>query len=75
MVPYDRTRDFYFSGHTGIALIITLEMFRLKQPFWVKFYCFLMVGYLMTMLIASRVHYTIDIIGGIIFAVMCYDIT
>jgi len=23
-VPYDRTRDFFFSGHTGIALIILL---------------------------------------------------
>ena len=23
-VPYDRTRDFYFSGHTGIGVVILL---------------------------------------------------
>ena len=74
LVPYDRTRDFYFSGHTGIAIIITLQVFKLKLPFWVKSYCFVMLGWLMTMLIASRVHYSIDIIGGVIFAVLCFDV-
>ena len=75
LVPYDRTRDFYFSGHTGVAVLISLEVIRLNLPRWMRYTSYGMLGYLIVMLLASRVHYFIDIIGGIFFAFFCYDLS
>ena len=66
-VPYDRTRDFYFSGHTGNTLIMTMEVFRLNLPLPIKIFAVCDVFYMMVMMIVSRAHYTIDIVGGLIF--------
>lgn len=69
-VPYDKTRDFYYSGHTGTLTIIMLQYFTLneKWPFLVVLVCLL---YTMSMLTITRVHYTIDVIGGLCFAFCC----
>lgn len=75
MVPYDRTRDFYFSGHTGIAVVVTLEVWKLGLPRWVKAFCWVVLIWLIIMLVASRVHYAIDIVGGIFFAFLSNDLT
>lgn len=75
MVPYDRTRDFYFSGHTGIAILILIEVHKLNMPLFAKFLCYFQVFWMIMMLVASRTHYSIDIVGGILFGMLCYDLS
>jgi membrane-associated phospholipid phosphatase len=73
-VPYDRTRDFFFSGHTASLSIVMMEMFYLRW-YWVGAFCFLNLIFMMNFLIITRVHYTIDVIAGIIFAVTSFRMT
>jgi hypothetical protein len=70
-VPYDRTRDFFYSGHTSILIIITLELFIIKW-YYASLIAFLTSIYMMNVLIITRIHYTIDIIAAIIFTVLIY---
>jgi hypothetical protein len=74
IVPYDHTRDFYFSGHTGIAVVISLEIMKTKLPLAIKIYSYLVIIWFIFMLITTRVHYSIDIIGGILFGCLSFDI-
>ncbi len=77
-VPYDHTRDFFFSGHTGSLTIILLEFSQLtinnskKIAGYVWVLTFICLIYMMNLLIITRVHYTADIIGGLIFSVYYY---
>lgn len=73
-VPYDRTRDFFFSGHTASLSIVMFEMFYLRW-YLVGVFAFLCLIFMMNFLIISRVHYTIDVIAGLIFAVTAYRLT
>jgi len=73
-VPYDRTRDFFFSGHTASLTIVMLEMFYLRW-YWVGSFAFLNLVFMLNFLIISRVHYTIDIMAGLIFAVTSFRMT
>lgn len=73
-VPYDRTRDFFFSGHTASLSIVMLEMFYIGWK-WVGGFAFLNLVFMMNFLIISRVHYTIDVIAGLIFAVTSFRLT
>jgi formate/nitrite transporter FocA (FNT family) len=66
-VPYEPTRDFFFSGHTGTLSIIMIELFTLNYK-WVTAAALLSLIYMMNMLTITRVHYTVDIAGGLIFA-------
>jgi hypothetical protein len=67
-VPYDHTRDFFYSGHTGTLAIIFLEMviLGLRLPAVMVFMSLL---YMMSMLLITEVHYVVDIIGGLVFAI------
>ena len=73
-VPYDRTRDFFFSGHTASLSIVVMEMFYLGWK-WVGAFGFLNLVFMVNFLIISRVHYIIDVIGGLIFAVTSFWMT
>lgn len=73
-VPYDRTRDFFFSGHTASLTIVMLEMFTLKW-YWVAGFTFINLIFMLNMLIITRVHYVIDIMAGLIFAVTAFRLT
>ena len=73
MVPYDKTADYFYSGHTGSVLIVCLELFKLNIHFGVKIIAFTGAAYIMVMLVVLRLHYTIDIIGGIIYAMFFYQ--
>ena len=66
-VPYELTRDFFYSGHTGSLCVIVLEMFYINYRimFCIGFLCLI---FMMNMLIITRVHYTIDVMAGLIFA-------
>jgi hypothetical protein len=74
MVPYDRTRDFFFSGHTGLAIILTMEVIRFKCPKWVRYLAFWMIAWMPFMLITTRVHYTIDVLAAPLYVKLSYHI-
>jgi hypothetical protein len=73
-VPYDHTRDFYYSGHTGCLTIILLEFSQLTVKYKHRVYglTFICLVYMMNMLIITRVHYTADVIGGLVFSIYFY---
>lgn len=70
-VPYDHTRDFFYSGHTGTLTIIALEMWILRNKTMCAV-CIVSIMYMINMLTITRIHYSIDIIGAFIFGVFWY---
>lgn len=70
-VPYEHTRDFYYSGHTGTLTIISLEFWTLgRKP--ICAICIVSLMYMINMLTITRIHYSIDVIGAFIFAPFWY---
>ena len=67
--------DFYFSGHTGHTLLLAMEIYELGLPLWTKILINIQLVYMAIMLIASRTHYSIDIVGGLIFGQFAYYIS
>lgn len=58
VVPYGATSDFYFSGHTGFMIMITLETW----DYGVKTFSIMVVSfaiYVVQILLVYRVHYSI----------------
>lgn len=65
VVPYFRAADFFYSGHSGCALLLGLQMADMgyAEMKYVGFLLGIFEGLVLTML---RIHYSIDIIFGII---------
>jgi hypothetical protein len=72
-VPYDRTRDFFYSGHTGSLAIIILEFYTLGYK-WFTLVPLVCTIYMMNMLLITRVHYTVDVAAGLIYAFIFYGL-
>lgn len=71
MVPYDKTSDFYFSGHTGFLLLVSLELYHMG--YWKMALGNLgMLGYMVGVLVATRAHYSIDVLIGLTFGFHAY---
>lgn len=73
-VPYDHTRDFFYSGHTGTLTVIFLFMIDLKLRDMAIF-AFLSLLFMMNLLLITKVHYVVDIAGGLIYAAWFYRLT
>jgi len=71
VVPYGRGSDFFFSGHSGFLVICASEWHKLKFP-KVRNYCILTAIYTVLILLTYRIHYSIDIFTGVIFAEWCF---
>ncbi len=73
IVPYFRAADFFYSGHSGCALLIGLHMADMgySEMKYVGFILSIFEGLVLTML---RIHYSIDIIFGIITSHYLYFI-
>lgn len=71
VVPYDHTRDFFNSGHTGGLLVCVVEMFTLRYT-KLGIFGVLSLLYMMNMLVTTKVHYVIDVIGGLIYSIWFY---
>lgn len=71
VVPYGKTSDFFFSGHCGFLNIATLEWWTLGR---INMFCVTLAIniYMMLVLLAFRVHYTIDITTGLIVSHYCF---
>jgi membrane-associated phospholipid phosphatase len=67
LVTYHVENDFFFSGHTAIAVFAATQLGRLKRP------GFLLLGVLLAAfeiatVIVLRAHYTMDVIAGAVAA-------
>lgn len=71
VVPYGRGSDFFFSGHSGFLIICASEWHKLKMP-KVRNFVLGTAIYTILILLAYRIHYTIDIFTGVIFAEWCF---
>lgn len=70
-VPYDHTRDFFYSGHTGTLTVIFLFMMDLKLR-GMAILALLSLLFMMNLLLITKVHYVVDVAGGLIFAAWFY---
>lgn len=58
VVPYGRSSDFYFSGHSGFLFITSLELIQMKMVGF-AFLNFISMLYTAWMLLATGAHYSI----------------
>jgi hypothetical protein len=67
LVTYDVGNDFFFSGHTCIAVIATIELFHLN--IWLGIAAAVIALLEMTVVIVLRAHYTMDVFTAILAAI------
>ena len=67
LVTYSVSSDFFFSGHTAIAVFGAVELARLKRA-WLTLLAVLVAVFEISAVIVLRAHYTMDVIAGILAA-------
>lgn len=67
LVTYGTANDFFFSGHTGIAVYGAFELSRLKRP-WLTVLGVAIALFEATTVLMLRSHYTMDVLAGILAA-------
>lgn len=73
LVTYEVGNDFFFSGHTALAVLGALTLAQ-AGPAWVGVAAVVVAcGEIATVLVL-RAHYTLDVIAGAAVAFFAYDI-
>jgi hypothetical protein len=67
LVTYHVANDFFFSGHTAIAVFGAIELSRLHRA-WLKASAVLLVFFEIATVLILRAHYTMDVFTGIVAA-------
>src|SRR5215471_16044885 len=67
LVTYGVANDFFFSGHTAIAVFGAVELARLQRT-WITVCAILLVLFELAAVIALRAHYTMDVFTGLLAA-------
>jgi len=67
LVTYGVANDFFFSGHTAIAVFAAVELARLRNT-WLTICAILLVLFEVSAVIALRAHYTMDVFTGLLAA-------
>ena len=67
LVTYHVANDFFFSGHTAIAVFGAIELSRLRRN-WLTAAGVLLVVFEIATVLILRAHYTMDVFTGIIAA-------
>jgi hypothetical protein len=67
LVTYGVANDFFFSGHTAIAVFGAAELIRLHKT-WLTVCAILLVLVEVAAVIALRAHYTMDVFTGLLAA-------
>jgi len=67
LVTYHVANDFFFSGHTAIAVFGAIELSRLRRN-WLTAAAVLIVSFEITTVLVLRAHYTMDVFTGIVAA-------
>lgn len=69
LVTYSVAGDFFFSGHTAIAVFAATEVARLKN-YWLTALAILAVIFEIWTVLVLRAHYTMDVFTGLIAALL-----
>ncbi len=67
LVTYDVTTDFFFSGHTGLAVLGAVELSRIGGRRWLYLGIGIAMFEALTVLVL-RAHYTMDVFTGAVAA-------
>lgn len=67
LVTYQVAHDFFFSGHTAIAVFGALELTRFGRK-WITLAAALIVVFEISTVLILRTHYTMDVFAGIVAA-------
>jgi hypothetical protein len=67
LVTYGVANDFFFSGHTAIAVFGATELARFRKP-WLTAVAIGMVVFEIAAVVVLRAHYTMDVFAGILAA-------
>lgn len=67
LVTYETGNDFFFSGHTAIAVFGAMEMWRCRRP-WLKRAAVLIAAVEIFAVLVLRAHYTMDVFAAILAA-------
>lgn len=68
LVTYHVANDFFFSGHTAIAVFGAIELSRFRKK-WLTAFAALFVLFEVAAVLILRAHYTMDVFTGILAAV------
>ncbi len=74
LVTYHVANDFFFSGHTAIAVFGAIEMSRLRRN-WLTVIAVLLVFFEVATVLTLRAHYTMDVFTGIVAALWIANLT
>src|SRR5882762_3419911 len=74
LVTYHVANDFFFSGHTAIAVFGAIELSRLHRN-WLTAAAFLLVFFEIATVLILRAHYTMDIFAGMVVALWIAHLT
>jgi hypothetical protein len=66
-VTYSVANDYFFSGHTGIAVLGAIELARLRRD-WLTAVAAMVVVFEIAAVIVLRAHYTMDVFTGFVAA-------
>lgn len=66
-VTYNVANDYFFSGHTGIAVFGAIELARFRRT-WLTSLAAIVVVFEIAAVLVLRAHYTMDVFTGIIAA-------
>jgi hypothetical protein len=69
LVTYSVAGDFFFSGHTAIAVFAVTEVARLKNH-WLTALSIVVVMFEIVTVLVLRAHYTMDVFTGLIAALL-----
>lgn len=67
LVTYGVANDYFFSGHTAIAVLGATELARLGKP-WLTMIAVLIAVFEITAVVVLRAHYTMDVFTGAVTA-------
>jgi hypothetical protein len=74
LVTYHVANDFFFSGHTAIAVFGALEISRLRRN-WLTVGAVLIVLFEIATVLVLRAHYTMDVFTGIVAALWVFKMS
>jgi membrane-associated phospholipid phosphatase len=74
LVTYHVANDFFFSGHTAIAVFGAVELSRFRRK-WLTAVAILVVLFEVASVLILRAHYTMDVFTGILAALWVARVT
>jgi hypothetical protein len=69
LVTYGVGNDYFFSGHTAMAVLGALELIRIGKR-WLSALALLVIVFEITTVLVLRAHYTMDVFTGLVAAIM-----